>query len=213
MKLVDYSINNFLEELASKSPAPGGGSVSALAGANAASLVQMVANLTVNKKKFKTLSENIQKLYVDETKAFKNANEQFIKYIDEDTLAFNKVMAAFKMPKTTEEEIAKRKEAIEKATIDSIKVPLEVAKLSLKMMEKMDLIIENSNKNTISDQGVSILLFHTACIGGVLNVKINLSGLSQKKLVSEYKNVIIDIENKINKLKIDLLERINNLLN
>ncbi len=213
MKLVDYSINDFLEELASKSPAPGGGSVSALAGANAASLVQMVANLTVNKKKFKALPEDIQKKYIDEVEAFKDANLQFIKYIDKDTLAFNKVMSAFKMPKTTEEEIIKRQEAIEKATIDSIKVPLEVAKLSLKMMEKMEIIIENSNKNTISDQGVSILLFHTACLGGIFNVKINLPGLSQKTLVSDYKNDIIDIENKINKLKIDLLEKINNLLN
>ncbi len=213
MKLTEYSINGFLEELSSKSPAPGGGSVSALAGANATSLVKMVANLTVNKKKFKALPEDIQKLYKDEVDAFKDANLQFIKYIDEDTLAFKKVMSAFKMPKTTEEEIVKRKETIEKATIDSIKVPLKVAKLSLKMMKKMDLIIENSNKNTVSDQGVSILLFHTACIGGILNVKINLPGLSQKNLVSEYKNVIIDIENKINKLKIDLLERINNLLN
>lgn len=136
MKLVDLKVTEFLDVLASKSPAPGGGSVAALSGSNAASLVLMVGALTTKKKKFKALPEHVQKDYNDVLVFFDEAKTTFTKLIDEDTIAFNEVMEAFKLPKETEEDLNKRKEAIEIATIGCIKTPMQVATLSIDCLKK-----------------------------------------------------------------------------
>ena len=212
MKLVEMKINEFLDVLASNSPAPGGGSVSALAGANAASLILMVSALTIKKKKFRELSEEIQSQYINIIAEFETAKTEFIKYIDEDTESFNKVMAAFKLPKENDEEIDLRNKAIQKATIASIKTPMQVAALALNLLRKMDLLIKYSNRNTTSDQGVAVLLLSAAYSGAIMNVKINLPGLDEKSLVKEYNDVIIEMTNEVNETKDKLLEEINYLL-
>ncbi|XMB72815.1 cyclodeaminase/cyclohydrolase family protein [Mycoplasmatota bacterium WC30] len=212
MKLVDLSVKEFLNELSSKSPAPGGGSVAALSGANAVSLVMMVSSLTTKKKKFRALSEEIQNEYKKIIESFVSAKELFVQYIDDDTCAFNEVMAAFKLPKETESELDVRNSAIEKATIGCIKTPMEVAALALELLRKMELIIKHSNRNTTSDQGVAVLLLSAAFKGAAMNVKINLPGLSQKDLIKEYKDVIIDMTNEVNNLKEKLLEEVDYLL-
>ena len=99
MKLVDMTVNGFLKELGSSSPAPGGGSVSALAGANGCALVSMVGNLTVTKKKFKALEESQKKEFEESLKVFTNSKECFIDLVDKDTEAFNDLMLAYKLPK------------------------------------------------------------------------------------------------------------------
>ncbi len=212
MKLVDMKITDFLDELASNSPAPGGGSVAALSGANAASLILMVSALTVNKKKFKTLDETEQNQYHEAVSIFKNAKADFTTYVDEDTEAFNQVMAAFKLPKETEIEIEFRNNEIEKATIASIKIPMKVAILALELLREMESIIKYSNRNTTSDQGVAVLLLETACMGAIMNVKINLPGLSDPGVVKEYKDVIMDMINEVNYLKDKLIEEVDYLL-
>lgn len=212
MKLVEYKVTDFLSELASKSPAPGGGSVAALSGSNGAALVCMVAELTVKKKKFKALSEEEILVYKDDIEFFQRAKVRFAQLIDEDTEAFNEVMAAFKLSKETEEDKNLRSKAIELATIGCIKTPMEVANLSLNCLNKMEGIIKQSNRNTTSDQGVAVLSFYTAFEGAIMNVKINLPGLSKKELVNQYQTVIGDLENKVDILKERLLEEINFLL-
>ncbi|MGD9964854.1 MAG: cyclodeaminase/cyclohydrolase family protein, partial [Candidatus Izemoplasmatales bacterium] len=157
MKLVELKVDEFLNELASSSPAPGGGSVSALAGANGCSLMLMVGNLTTTKKKFASLDENVRTSYMNSLDIFKKNNTSFINFIDADTDAFNQLMKAFKLPKTSDEEIAQRIKEIDKATLGCIKVPLNVSALALETLRLVEDMIEHSNKNTLSDQGVCVL--------------------------------------------------------
>jgi formiminotetrahydrofolate cyclodeaminase len=213
MKLVELKVSEFLDELASNSPAPGGGSVAALSGANGAALVTMVGALTTKKKKFKALAETEQSEYNEIIGFFGRAKEKFVELIDEDTNAFNEVMKAFRLSKETEEDKALRSKAIEYATIGCIKTPMEVANLSIECLKKMEYIISNSNRNTTSDQGVAVLSFYTAFQGAIMNVKINLPGLSKKDLVNQYNSVIMDLDNKVESIKDKLLEEINYLLN
>ncbi len=212
MKLVEKTVTEFIDELASKSPAPGGGSVAALSGSNGAALVLMVGELTTKKKKFKELSEEIQKEYLAIMGTFKIAKYSFNKLIDEDTDAFTAVMDAYKLPKTTEEEIESRTSAIELATLGCIKTPMQVASLATSLLADMEFIIQYSNRNTTSDQGVAVLSFYSAIMGAIMNVKINLPGLSQKDLIKQYKDVIMDISRKVNDQKEKLLEEIDYLL-
>lgn len=212
MKLIDMKVEDFLDVLSSNAPAPGGGSVSALSAANAASLVMMVSALTVNKKKFKALSDTEQAPYLEATRIAIDAKERFMAYVDEDTEAFNQVMAAFKLPKETEEEVNSRNMAIEKATVLSIKTPMKVAILTLDLLRQFQPLVTYSNRHAISDLGVAILLLYAAYHGSIMNVKINLSGLSEKSLVKEYKDVIIEMTNEVIELKDKWLEEINYLL-
>ena len=212
MKLIDMKTTDFLDILSSSSPAPGGGSVCALSGANAASLVMMVSALTTNKKKFKALDEQTQNQVIETTKKFEDAKQQYLVYVDEDTEAFNSVMAAFKLPKDTESEIEHRDQAIEKATILSIKTPMKVAMLSLDLLRQIEPLVKHGNRNATSDLGVAILLLYSAFHGAVMNVKINLAGLQEKSLVKDYKDVIIDMTNEVISLRDKLLEEIDYLL-
>ena len=212
MKLVEMKVNAFLDELASKSPAPGGGSVSALAGANGCSLILMVGNLSVGKKKFKALSEDVQNDYMNNLEIFKSAKEEFTDLIDKDTEAFNALMDAFQLPKESPEEILTRQNEIDKATLGCIKVPLKVSALGLKCLRTVESLIVNSNKNTISDQGVSVLMFYSATLGAAMNVLINLPGLTDESLQKEFKKTIDDIIKETEVLKEKLLEEVMYLL-
>ncbi len=212
MKLVEMEVKNFLDELASNSPAPGGGSVSALAAANGCALMIMVGNLTINKKKFKAYDESIQKQYLDYLDIFSRNKSSFVELIDLDTEAFTFLMDAFKLPKNSEEEIAIRSVEIEKATLGCIKIPMKVTVIALETLRLLESMIEYSNKNTVSDQGVSVLMLYSAIEGAAMNVLINLPGLSDEKLKKEYEKTISDIIFEANNLKDSLLEEIKYLL-
>lgn len=212
MKLVDMKLSEFLNELASKSPAPGGGSVAALSGSTGASLVLMVGELTTKKKKFRELDEVIKEKYLMTLEHFKAAKVSFEQYIDEDTEAFNKVMEAYGLPKETEEDQKIRNQAIEFATIGCIKTPMNVANLAMSCLNEMEFIIKYANRNTTSDQGVAVLSFYQAFLGAIMNVRINLPGLTQKDLVKEYNNVIMESTRKVETIKEKLIEEIDYLL-
>ncbi len=212
MKLVDLKVCDFLDELASSSPAPGGGSVSALAGANGCSLILMVSNLTIGKKKFKILDLKIQNSYLSSIEIFKRNKNEFTELIDLDTDAFNKLMEAYQLPKETDEEIIKRTKEIDKATLGCIKVPLKVAALGLESLREIENIIEYSNKNTISDQGVSILMLYSAIEGAAMNVLINLLNINDEELKKEFKHSINNILLETDDLKEKLLDEIKYLL-
>jgi len=173
--LVDKLVKDFLAETASQSPAPGGGSASALSGALGVALSEMVINLTVGKKKYVDVSEELSALLPKLTELRLELQES----IDKDSEAFNLVMAAFGLPKETDDEKAARRKAIREATVKATEVPLSVMQTALKAMELTQIVAEKGNKNSISDAGVAALLLSTAIDGAAYNVKINIPGLPE----------------------------------
>lgn len=183
-------VNEFIDDLASNSPAPGGGSVAALCGSLGAALTSMVFNLTIGKKAYLALGDE-ERASVDE--GLVKANElkdEFLKLMNEDTEAFNKLMAAFKMPKETEEEKAVRSEAIQIAYKGATDVPLEVARRAYDIYEIIEIAIDHGNKNAISDAGVAALLAQTTIEGAIMNVKINLGSIKDEEFTSAIREEI-----------------------
>ena len=140
--LRELKVVDFINEVDSKSPAPGGGSVSALASTLGIALTRMVGHLTVGKKKFKALDESIQDRFTNITKSFETLKEELTLLIDKDTEAFNLIMEAFKLPKETEEEQTFRNQKIEEGTLEAIKVPFKVAELSLEALRNLDYVLK-----------------------------------------------------------------------
>jgi len=209
MKLVNLSVKEFVDTLASNTPAPGGGSVSALAGATGCGLLAMAGELSYHKKAFKALDENVKKAFKDVIDDFQRSKEKMLAYIDEDTAAFNQLMDAFRMPKETDDEKSKRRLAIRHATMETIRVPMEVCQLALASLRNVDKVIDLANKNTISDQGVGVMMLHSAVEGSAMNVLINLSGLKEEKLVKAYKKEIHLMKVEANDLREMLLAKVN----
>ena len=175
-KLIDMKLKDFVWETSSESPAPGGGSVSATMGALGSALGNMVANLSSHKRGW---DERWEEFAVVAEEGIK-IQHRLLSLIDEDTNAFNLIMKAFELPKRTDEEKAKRAEAIEQATLVATKVPLEVMKESFKSYPLLQKMVEKGNPNSVTDAGVGVLAT-TACIRGAgLNVRVNASGLKDK---------------------------------
>ena len=180
-RLIDLDVKKYMENLASNLPAPGGGSASALAGAQGISLVMMVAELTVGKEKYRDWEAYCQKAISDGTVIQTN----FLKAIDDDTDAYNKVGAAFKLPKNIDEEKAARSRAIQDATVLATRVPLRTMEISLEALKVAKSLIGKSNPNCSSDIGVGALNLKSALMGAWLNVKINLPGIKDESLRNE----------------------------
>ncbi len=177
--LAKKTVSAFLDELASSSPAPGGGSVAALSGALGAALTTMVCNLTIGKKKYAEVEADLKKVRTEAEKL----RATFTRLIDEDTLAFNKVMEAFALPKDSEAQKTLRGAAIAAATKEATLIPLEVMKHCIDGMALAQQVASSGNANSVSDAGVSALMLHAACEGAALNVKINLNGLGDSDFV------------------------------
>lgn len=177
MKLIDLQVNEYLEVLRSDAPAPGGGSVSALAGAQAVGLFMMVADLTLGKEKYADYQD------VCETAKQRGAvlYNALTKAIDKDTDAFNLVSNAFQMPKGTDEEKAARSKAIAEGTLAATEVPYSVMQYAYDGMLLAKAMVGKSNPNAASDLGVSVLNLMAAIKGAWLNVKINLPGVKDKE--------------------------------
>ena len=183
MKLIDLKLNEYLDILLSDAPAPGGGSVSALAGAQGAALLAMVCDLTTSKEKYASVHEHCSQIRERSGELY----EAFAKAIDEDTEAFNLVAAAFKMPKETDEEKAARKQAIADGTLEATKVPFKVMEMASEGLALAEKLHGHYNSNCDSDFGVGVLNFMTCMRGAWLNVKINLPGVKDEALAAEYK--------------------------
>ena len=178
-KLIDMNLKAFMDETASESPAPGGGSISAYMGALGVSLGTMVANLSSHKRgwdaKWKEFSD-----WAERGKAIQNT---LLHLVDEDTTAFNRIMEAFSLPKKSEEEIKLRDTAIQEATKNAILVPLKVMETAYSGFELINEMVEKGNPNSITDAGVGALAIRSCIRGAFLNVKINASGLHDKGFV------------------------------
>jgi len=188
MELINLKVKDFIDEVDSKSPAPGGGSVAALASSLGVGLSRMVGHLSKDRKAFLALDEQIQLDYKINFGLLEELKEKLITLIDLDTAAFNKIMDAYGLPKDSEEAIQNRTKAIEVATLGAINVPFNVATLSLKSLVIIDRMKNYGNKTAVSDIGVAALLIYAGLEGAVLNIKINLSGLSNQEDIDTYQD-------------------------
>lgn len=182
MKLVEMKVNEYLDVLKSDAPAPGGGSVSALAGAQGVGLFMMVCDLTLGKEKFADYQEICAQAKKDGAKLY----EELVEAIDKDTEAFNLVSAAFKMPKATDEEKSARSKAIAEGTLVATEVPfrsMELAFDGLLIAQKLE---GKSNPNAASDLGVAVLNLMSCIKGAWLNVKINLPGVKDESIAKAF---------------------------
>jgi formiminotetrahydrofolate cyclodeaminase len=186
-KLINQNIKGFLDELASKSPAPGGGSVAALSGSLGAALSSMVCNLTIGKEKYDDVQDDIK----DALEKSEQLRYQLTELIDKDTDSFIDVMKAFKMPKDTEEQIVMRKQAIQDGYKTATKVPLETAKSCEKILDIAMIVAEKGNKNSITDAAVSALMAQIGVKSAIFNVKINLGSIKDDEFV---KMISLDID-------------------
>ncbi len=182
MLLMDMTVRDFTEELASISPAPGGGTIAAVNGAYAAGLGYMACALTLRKPKNEEAPANLEPvaLRLAEVKLL------FMQYADDDTAAFNKVMAAFKLPKETEAEQAARKQAIAEANLLATQVPLQTARLATEVCEALPNVVQYANGNVLSDCGVAVECARTGALGAFMNVGINLPGVKDEKAAAEF---------------------------
>jgi formiminotetrahydrofolate cyclodeaminase len=191
--LTDLTLTEFLEKTASHSPVPGGGSIAALSAAIAASLSEMVAHLTIGKKGYEALEEEMQEIAKD---AFQY-RERLIRTIDKDSNAYNDVMAAFKLPKGTEQERNNREGAIQEALINATLVPLDVARDAFKIIELAGKAVKQGNKNAVTDAAVAVMMARTAVLSALYNVKINLASIKDTNFVEEIREQIKHMESEI----------------
>ena len=171
--LIDMSLSGFLDETASSSPAPGGGSVSALAASLSAALTAMVCQLTIGKKKYADVEERMK----DVLRESDSLRLSMQNVIDEDTRAFQGVMKAFGLPKESDEEKAVRSEAIQTATKAATTVPMELVRSCARFVGLVESVAAQGNKNSQSDAGVAALLLSAAVRGAAMNVYINLGSI------------------------------------
>ncbi len=193
-KLIDLSLNDFADETASESPAPGGGSISAYMGALGAALATMVANLSSHKRGWDERWEEFSN-WAERGKALQ---VELMKLVDEDTNAFNKIMEAFDLPKKTDAEKAIRQQAIQETIRFATEIPFKTMKLCYECMAIAKAMAETGNPNSVTDAGVGALAARSGVMGAFLNVKINAVGLEDKEFAAQ---IIKDGETIVEKAK------------
>lgn len=176
-RLVDMTLTEFAEETASESPAPGGGSIAAYMGALGAALSTMVANLSAHKPGW----DDRWKEFSDYAERGHALMTRLLALVDEDTAAFNKIMAVFSMPKATPEEKAARAEALETATLYATEVPLRTMEASYEVFDYAEAMAREGNPASVSDAAVGALAARAAVVGALLNVRINAAGLKNRE--------------------------------
>lgn len=181
MLLVERTVNDFVAVVESDAPAPGGGSVAALASSLGAALTAMVGGLSVGKKKFEALEDSQKQEILDGTEKAKELRKRLMEIVDEDTNAFNDYMEALKLPKETEEDKTKRKQAMEDAMKGAVRVPLEGAQKSLEVVRLIGSFLKYGNQGAITDAGVASLLATAGVQGTAYNVLINLGSISDQE--------------------------------
>lgn len=206
--LAELSVKDFLAKTAGSDPVPGGGSVAALNAALASALTEMVANLTIGKKKYEDREALMKKI----ASSASNYMVSFVRDIDADSDAYNKVFEAFKLPKETDEEKAMRSEEIQTATKIAAEIPMEVARKAFEMMDIIAQVAENGNQNAITDACVAIMTARTAVLGALLNVKINLSSIKDIEYVALMTQEANYLEKEAIQKESGLLEKVNKIL-
>ena len=181
MPICDLSLSDFTSELASSSPAPGGGSASALAGALSASLSSMVANLTIGKKGYEKHFDEMSEI----AGQAQQLRKDLITLIDADSESFNDFLCAMKLPKQTDEEKVIRSQKIQQALKKSSEIPMQIAQKSFLIFDLAEKALSNGNQNAVTDALVSVMLARTAVLGALLNVRINLQSIKDQTFVNQ----------------------------
>ncbi len=203
-KLVSQEIGEFLENLSSDAPVPGGGSAAALTAAMGASLGSMVLRITLKKEELKDVHNDANKLLMK----IEGARKRLIELIDEDSNAFNSVMKAFRLPKTTDEEKEKRKQEIQNAFKYASQVPLETAKTALIVLKEMEHIAKIGYVDAISDCGSGVKMLEAGIESALLNVKINLNYIKDEEFVTNMKKEIQEIEKETKEYSIKIFNTV-----
>ena len=188
--LVNLTVKEFLKKTAGSDPVPGGGSISALNGALAAALAEMVANLTLGKKRYEE-REPLMRSIADEAALLQSS---FIRDIDADSEAYNRVFEAFKLPKESDEDKVERSRQIEAATKIATEIPLEVARKTCGMMELLSQVALEGNQNAVTDASVGMMCARNAVLGAILNVRINLVSLKDQEYVAQVTKEVEQLE-------------------
>jgi formiminotetrahydrofolate cyclodeaminase len=202
--LVNSKITEYLAKAAAGTAVPGGGSVAALNGALAAGLTEMVANLTVGKKGYEAVEEDMKAL-ADKASQLRN---KLTAAIDQDADAYTEVMAAYKLPKTTDEETSLRKQKIEDAIKHAALVPLEVARDALAVIDLAGRAIRKGNKNAASDGAVAAMNARTAALAAIYNVRINLSSIKDDAFVEKLAQEAEELQTQVVKRENDALSNV-----
>lgn len=189
-ELKDLTVEGFADVTASDAPAPGGGSVAAVAGALAAALAEMVANLTIGKKGYEEQDAAMKKLAAEGAAIRK----ELIDDIQKDSSSFNAYMDALAMPKDTDEQKEARREKMQEGLKSASQVPLQAAETASKIFPIAEEVVKSGNKNAVTDGLVSALLARSAVLGALLNVRINLGSIRDEAFVSEMSAKVAELE-------------------
>lgn len=194
MSLTDHKITGFISATASGEPVPGGGSISALCGALSAALGEMVARLTIGKKKYADVQPQMKHIIEKITPLTKHLTEA----VELDSDAYDQVMQAYKMPKDTDEQKDARNIAIQVALKHAASVPLNVAQLAASILPMLEDLAKNGNQNAITDAYVATLCGRTAVLGACANTRINLMSIHDQEFVGELSQKLLLLEREAN---------------
>lgn len=201
MTIKDMTLLNFINQLGSENPTPGGGSVAALISAMSAALVTMVASLTVNKVGYEGVQVEMQEIKLLSTRL----SEEFLMLADEDCKIFKLFMDALHLPKTSDQEVETRQRALQQAYKDAAEVPLKIGELANQLFDLTEKVISGGNKNAITDGLMAAMLVRCAIRSAFLNVRINLKGIKDTDCINHF-------ENKMKSIEKNLEERENKIL-
>lgn len=179
--LTDLTVKGLLDVTAGKDPVPGGGSISALSGSIAAALTEMVAGLTIGRKKYAEVEEQMKQL----VERVHEIRQQLILDVDRDSEAYNVVFEAFQMPKETDEQKAARSAQIQESTKIAANVPMEVARRVYSLLSDIEEVVSNGNQNAVTDGCVAMMSARNAIIGALFNVRINLTSIKDEQFVAD----------------------------
>jgi formiminotetrahydrofolate cyclodeaminase len=197
-------LEQFLDEIASVSPTPGGGTAAAAAGATGAALVEMVAALTLSREKYSAVHESVAAI-AEKARA---ARGELLELAREDSLAYDAVVAARRLPKDTEEEKKTRSEAIQESNRYASQVPMRTARAAAQLLAALPELVEKGNPNALSDAGAAALLLDAAAEGALLNVGINLPGISDQELVGAMQRETATIQEETRRLRSHVLQAV-----
>lgn len=194
--LTELTVKGLLAETAGDAPVPGGGSISALNGAIAAALAEMVANLTIGKKKYADVQDEMAEI----AKSAAALQKELVLDVDRDSEAYDGVSQAFKLPKETDEEKAIRSAAIQENTKKAALVPMEVARRASTLLPSIEAVVARGNQNAVTDGCVAMMCARVAVVGALFNVRINLASIKDEEFVAR-------LREEADRLEADVLAR------
>ena len=202
--LKNLTITEYFEQTASGEPVPGGGSIAALSAAAAASLSEMVANLTIGKKGYESVDAEMKEI----AEAASGLRDKLIRDIDNDPEAYQQVMAAFKLPKVTENEKNRRARAIQEGLKNAALIPMGVAEDAFKTMDLIEKVVQKGNTNAVTDGAVAAMAARTAVMAALYNVKTNLSAIKDEEFVAQLTQKVKALESQVEQREKEILSNV-----